>query len=134
MYNNGSSHLRSVGCVCYEGLDCHGGAHCLPLGLLQQAQLVCDVGHLLLEALGLDADLGDFLGSGRRQERLFEVHQVKGPLLLQAHQSPELIELAVHVGLQLLCRHLQCAGDREGEAVSEGMNWAKLSRERARVT
>lgn len=98
-WKEGSSHLHSVGWSrpCYEGL-CY---HCRTsrLGLFQQAQLVCDIGHLFLQALSFNTDLSDFLSSGCCQERLFEVYQVQGPLLLQTHQSAELIELTVHIGL-----------------------------------
>lgn len=120
------SHLHSVGWSrrCNEGLCCCHRTY--RLGLFQQAQLVCDVGHLFLQAFRFDGDLRDFLSGRCRQKGLFEVHQVKGPLLLQAHQSAELIELAVHVGLELLRRHLRYVDETEG-SVCEGIDWGNLS-------
>lgn len=96
----GPSHRHSAGWSCCEGHCCHRRTH--RLRPLQQAQLVCDVGHLFLQALGFEGDLCDFLSGGCGQEGLFEVHQVKGPLLLQTHQIAELIKLNVHIGLELL--------------------------------
>lgn len=124
MRKEGSSHLHSVGWSGprYEGLCDYCRASCL--GLFQQTQLVSDAGHLFLQTLSLDADLCDFLSSGSCQERLFEVYQVKGPLLLQTHQPAELIKLAVHIGLQLLCGHLRYVD--EVQDMSERMNWAKV--------